>query len=428
MTHNAPKDSRSRRRGIPGSRMIFFSLAAFALLAIGTTSAFMAPNTGHIYTTDVACSGVDLNIYSSKDVVFLNGGPTGGGSGLPDGNYYVQVTEPDGTPLGHTTTASVVVSGGVFQVCYQLSVILVKQSDGTAGYDTTTNSGGEYKVWASKNPEFPESESKTDSFKVKEEEVIQQGTLNVIKFYDANANGLNDDGQLITGWKVRIQDGIDLVRFTPATLTVDADDYVVTEFAPAETNWVGTTTNPVNISIANGDNKTVEFGNLCLGPGGGKTLGFWSNKNGQAQMNDGGTLTPELDLLESLCLAGPTGTLPDNYFNSNYGNFRTWILNATATNMAYMLSAQLAAMKLNIEAGFVNPDSLIYAPGTPGANSLGFATVGLVVSAAQDELCLHGTAYSVDSWRAYQEALKNALDDANNNKTFVQSTPCPFTF
>ena len=30
--------------------------------------------------------------------------------------------------------------------------------------------------------------------------------------------------------------------------------------------------------------------------------------------------------------------------------------------------------------------------------------------------------------RSYQEALKNALDKANNNLNFVQPTPCPFSF
>ena len=30
--------------------------------------------------------------------------------------------------------------------------------------------------------------------------------------------------------------------------------------------------------------------------------------------------------------------------------------------------------------------------------------------------------------RSYQEALKNALDRANNNLNFVQAAPCPFTY
>jgi len=433
MKYTALINSRSKRSRILNSRMIIVALAAFALLALVGTSALMAGFTGAIYTTDGTCTGVNLNIFNDKNAVYLDGGPQGGGSGLATGYYYVKVTEPDGTLLGTSVGSGNPTPIGVghnvagkFDVCYQLSAVLIKASDASPGYDTTTNGGGEYKVWISPDADFVQQ--KTDNFKVLEEPVVQQGSLSVIKFYDANANGINDDGQLITGWKVHIEDGIELIRFTPTTVNVAADDYVVTEFTPAETNWVSTTSNPVNITIANGDAKTVTFGNLCLGPGGGKTLGFWSNKNGQAQMNDGGTLVPELTLLENLCLAGPSGTLPNNYFNSNYTNFRTWILSANATNMAYMLSAQLAAMKLNIEAGFVNPSSLIYAPGTPGANSLGFATVSSVVSAAETELCLHGTAYSGDSWRAYQEALKNALDAANNNANFVQATPCPFSF
>jgi hypothetical protein len=96
--------------------------------------------------------------------------------------------------------------------------------------------------------------------------------------------------------------------------------------------------------------------------------------------------------------------------------------------MAYMLSAQLAAMELNVEAGFVNGSALVYAPGTNSANGLGFATINNLMAEANSELTTHGTALAGDSWRAYQEALKNALDKANNNQTFAQPTPCAFTF
>src|SRR5215469_4253664 len=121
------------------------------LFTAGT--AFATP--GAIYTTDSTCSGVNVNIFTSKDDVYLNGGPQGGGSGLPDGSYYVQVTTPDGTLLGSsvsppapTTTQPFVVTGGNGN-CIQLSTSIYKASDGTLGYDDTTNSGGEYKVWAS---------------------------------------------------------------------------------------------------------------------------------------------------------------------------------------------------------------------------------------------------------------------------------------
>jgi hypothetical protein len=429
MKVSAPTIPGPQRSSIVNSRLIFIAFAAFALLMLATTSAFMAGFTGAVYTTDGSCTGVNLNIFNDKDAVYFDGGPQGGGSGLPTGYYYVKVTEPDGTLLGtsvgsgNPTPVGVGhVTAGKFDQCYQLSAILIKASDSSLGYDDTTNGGGEYKVWISPDADF--EQQKTDNFKVKTD-AIQQGSLSVIKFYDANANGTNDDGQLITGWKVRIQDGIDLIRFTPTTVIVEAEDYIVSEFTPAETNWVQTTANPVNITIANGDDKTVEFGNLCLGAGGGKTLGFWSNKNGQAQMNDGGSDASELALLSSLCLRNAAGA---DFNPANYAAFRTWILGATATNMAYMLSAQLAAMQLNVEAGFVSPGALIYAPGTTSANALGYATVGAIIAEANTTLCANGSVLADNPERAHQEALKNALDNANNNLTFVQGTPCPFTF
>jgi hypothetical protein len=398
--------------------------------------AYGANISGAIFTTDSFCNGTNVNIFASKEDVYLDGGPARPGSaGLPDGYYFVKVTTPDGVLLGYSPTAVIVVSGGEFEQCYQLWDILVKASDETPGYDTTTNPGGVYKVWISQNSSFPNDESKTDNFKVLAEGGgppggVPEATLHVIKFYDANANGLNDDGQLITGWKVNIMD-INIDRTTPVTVIVSPGDYTVTEYMPHEINWIATTQNPVYITLNNGDNKTVEFGNVCLGPGGGRTLGFWSNKNGKAVMNDGGTMNPELSLLSGLCLRDGNG---NNFDPATYNSFRSWILGANATNMAYMLSAQLAAMALNVEAGFVNGSSLVYAPALlpyapiTGLNSLGFISITNLMNAANTELCTHGTAYSGDLWRAYQEALKNVLDAANKNYNFVQPTPCPFSF
>lgn len=387
-----------------------------------------APNSGAIFTTNSSCNGTNINIFVSKTDVYVDGGPAHqGAAGLPDGFYYIQVTEPGGallgTSVGSATPTPLHVTNGEFDQCYQLEAVVIKASDSTPGYDDTTNGGGEYKVWVSPNSDF--TGGKTDNFKV-QPNVPATGTLNVNKFYDANANGINDDGQLITGWKVRILDDTELFRFTPVSIVVAPDDYVVSEFDPAETNWVHTTSNPVNVTVDAGETETVEFGNLCLGPGGGHTLGFWSNKNGQATMNDGGSVCSELTLLNGLYLRNGAGTRMN--FGCDYNAFRNWLLSATATNMAYMLSAQLAAMELNVEAGFVNGNALVYAPGTNSANGLGFAKVSDLMAEANAELTLHGTALAGDSWRSYQEALKNALDKANNNQTFVQATPCPFTF
>ena len=408
-------------------KVLFTGLLVLALMVGSTGVAFAAPPLpGAIFTTDSTCTGVNINIYGDKAEVYLDGGPAHqGAAGLPDGYYYVQVTEPNGTVLGTSVGSGnetpVYVTGGEFAECYQLEAILIKASDGTSGYDTTSNPGGEYKVWVSTVATFDPNSSKTDNFKVKEgPEPPPTAQLNVIKFYDANANGTNDDGQLITGWKVRIQDNIDYIRYTPVSIIVDPDDYTVTEFYPIELNWMGTTPNPVLITLAAGDDKTVEFGNLCLGAGGGLTLGFWSNNNGKALF--GGD---DLALMVSLNLRKANGT---DFDPTNYAGFRTWLLSANATNMAYMLSAQLAAMELNVFNGKVSGGALIYAPGTSSANPLGFATVNAVMAEANAELGLHGLVLADSPYRAYQEALKNALDNANNNKTFVQSTPCAFTF
>jgi hypothetical protein len=399
-----------------------------ALFALTGAALSTTPLSGAIFTTDSACTGTNVNIFGSKGEVSLDGGPAHpGAAGLPDGSYYVQVTGPDGavlgTSIGSGNETPVVVSGGEFATCYQLASILIKASDNTPGYDTTSNAGGEYKVWVSTDSTFTGSASKTDNFKVRESGVEGPpvATLHVTKFYDANANGVKDGSESdINGWMVNIHDGINFDRFTPVTMIVDPDNYVVTEYMPIQTNWYSTTTNPVNLTLAENDDKTVTFGNLCLGAGGGLTLGFWSNKNGQALVGSDDTA-----MLVALNLRNASGAAFDP---NSYAALRTWLLNATATNMAYMLSAQLAATELDVLNGKVNGSSLIYAPGTTSANSLGFATVNAVMAEANAELGANGLTPSGSAYRSHQEALKNALDRANNNLNFVQATPCTFTF
>jgi hypothetical protein len=98
--------------------------------------------------------------------------------------------------------------------------------------------------------------------------------------------------------------------------------------------------------------------------------------------------------------------------------------------MAYMLSAQLAAMRLNVSANPAVATTLIYAPGLPSlTNTAGFATVQVIMDAANAALVSpDNVTIGASAARTYQELLKNALDSANNNLTFVQSTPCPRTF
>jgi hypothetical protein len=423
------------KHALPHRRRLIAISSAIALVCMITgvsASLADAPVSGAIFTTDSACAGTNVNIYGDKADVYLNGGPAHpGAAGLPDGYYYVQVTGPEGTQLGTSvgsgTDTPVHVTGGEFDQCYQLAAILIKTSDGTPGYDDTPNPGGEYKVWISTESTFANSQTKTDNFKVRGEgETPAQGVLNAKKFYDANANGIDDDGQPIAGWEIHITDAIDYGLFYTdvnglVSTVVAPDEYVITESTPIESNWFHTTPNPVEATVEDQGEASVEFGNLCTGAGGGLTLGFWSNKNGEKLFNLGTDLT----LMKELNLRDGSGNAFDP---ANYKAFRTWLLSASATNMAYMLSAQLAAMELNVLNGNVNGSSLIYAPGTTSANGAGFATVNAVMAEANTELGLHPLTLSGNASRSYQEALKNALDKANNNLTFVQGEPCPFSF
>src|SRR6185295_18843174 len=118
-----------------------------------------------------------------------------------------------------------------------------------------------------------------------------------------------------------------------------------------------TTPNPVIFLLPVNGTQNVEFGNLCRGAGGGLTLGYWSNKNGANTITTKGLLPGVL----ALCLRTPDGSLLGNV---NLATFQKFLTGASATNMASMLSAQLAAMHLNVASGGVDGNAIIYAPGT----------------------------------------------------------------
>jgi hypothetical protein len=436
---------------------------AIAFLAIATL--FVAPTVlraapplpGAIFTTNSDCSGVDLNIYASKGDVFLNGGPAHpGAASLPDGSYYVQVTDPSGacvlgTSVGSGNDTPFVVTGGVAN-CIKLCTVLTNLTldpacagggvtDLNCGYNDTPNPGGEYKVWVSKVSTFDNDSTKTDNFKVRANAPPNPPQLCVNKFYDKNLNGIKDaDECYINGWPIQVfaDNNLYISRETGFCSFVDEGSYRVVEDDIA--NWVhtGVTVNGVPFTglgspsdvypVTLPPDQTVEFGNVCLGAGGGLTLGFWSNKNGQNLET-----AADFTFLTSLCLRNAIGGNVD--FNGTLAQNKTalnsFLLGATATNMANMLSAQLTAMELNVRHNFVKSDANVYggsciATYFPGSN--GFITISALLAAAESELCAHGYTPSGNPNRAYQECLKNALDDANNNKNFVQSKPCsPFT-
>lgn len=254
------------------------------------------------------------------------------------------------------------------------------------------------------------------------------GSVVVKKFYDANANGVRDTGEpFITGWPMTLTrpNGTTSTKTTTAIwsgLTGGAG-YSVLEAMPVQGNWVqtaprvnGVPVNPKNVSIVPCKTVTVYFGNYCKKGSGGYTLGFWSNKNGQERMNDGGEMATELGLLSTLNLVNANGAAFDPL---NYDGFRAWLLGGNGVNMAYMLSVQLAAMTLNVEAGFVDGDAY-FLPCK--------CTVAELMDDANASLALYPNTPSGHARRTEQTTLKNWLDQLNNGASIIPTTPCSRTF
>ena len=421
-------------------------LAIAAVFVAPTVLRAAPPLPGAVFTTDSICSGVDLNIYGDKHDVWLDGGPSHpGAASLPDGNYYVQVTDPSGACVLGTSVGTAdptpfkVSNNGATIPCLQLCAVLINGAAGcytgeavdpNCGYNDTDNPGGEYKVWVSSVPTFDNNSTKTDNFKVKSNggNPVSTATLCVNKFYDANADGIDNDGQPINGWKYQVfaDDNLIIDAETYHCSVVDPGTYHVIEGTPVEMTWVHTTASTVDLTLAADETKTADFGNLCLGAGGGLTLGFWSNKNGQALET-----SADFTGLTNLWLRTAAGGNQD-FFDTlakNKTALNSFLLNATATNMANMLSAQLAAMYLNVAHNKVSGTALVH---TGGCGKTGFdgsyISINDLMAAANAELYAHPKTLSGNTYRAYQECLKNALDDANNNKNFVQASPCDFSF
>ncbi len=145
---------------------------------------------GAIFTTYATGSVVNANIYDDCTEVYLNGGPAGGGPGLPEGDYYFMVTSPSSGPpsvqlsqddLG-LRKVHVGSSGKIDAYAPSPGSGLhgsQLQPDGSVRvqlwpFDETPNPGNEYKAWLTPVSAYTPGEgthgflprwSKTDNFK-----------------------------------------------------------------------------------------------------------------------------------------------------------------------------------------------------------------------------------------------------------------------
>ncbi|MCK4443924.1 MAG: hypothetical protein KAW09_05240, partial [Thermoplasmata archaeon] len=221
-----------------------------------------APVTGAIFTTTEDGTIVNENHYDDKRDVYLDGGPGPNApqeaAGLPDGNYYFQVTDPSGKRLLSQDPA----------YCREFEVddgvIVDYVSDGRTythknkqydcnkdgweyglhdtgvdedhdavtiqlmPYKNTPNNGGVYKAWATPTEDFDgdiykigsdyepgnyhgfiPKYSKTDNYKVKAAKPTPK--LELCKFEDLNGNGKWDAEESgISGWSFYVTDPLDI--------------------------------------------------------------------------------------------------------------------------------------------------------------------------------------------------------------------------
>jgi hypothetical protein len=283
---------------------------------------------GAIFTGLEGGEQVNKNIYTDKRDVYLIGGPgpnaPPGAAGLPDGNYYFQVTDPPGKKLlseDAVKCREFRVEGGVF-VEY-LGVGRYWNDKGTSvpchkdgwefgmhdtgfsidhnsltiqlmPYKDTPNNGGVYKAWATPVEHFSGDEekvdnpgkfhgfiprySKTDNFKVKLAPEIPE--LEICKFEDLNGNGMFDEGEpSMASWIIIVTDPLGVTNNywtgEDGCVVIDAPvygTYIIEEELPEGWNVTATIVNdeyvePTNIvevtvSRKNGNLYTVTFGNF----------------------------------------------------------------------------------------------------------------------------------------------------------------------
>ena len=262
------------------------------------------------------------------------------------------------------------------------------------------------------------------------------GQICIHKFYDANADGVDNDGQVVVDWLFNLTgtDGkgncINKKGYTDDSGNVcftnlPAGNYTVCEVFPQQNTWVATTGTSIRTNLSMGQTISLSFGNLCMGDGACIHKSTWCQGFAQSQLT-----TNDFAALTALCLRNADGSNRDftsSSLSANNSAYTCWVNGESQVNMAYALSVELATMELTIRSGAISNSAtqLLYAPGcgNTGVNN-NFITVNDLVTAANAALCADGLTKCGDSNRAYQLALYNALNNANNNSNFVGADPC----
>jgi len=395
----------------------------------------------------------DLEIIKAVDTMYFGGdGPSVFGFHLtvinhgPDNATDVVVTDvlpvgligddihPDLSLSGQTMTWSV----GELAVGEEKSIRIIVRPDGPGRWTNTATVAG-----AQVDPNMTNNSDSAE---------LAIGSVNAVKFYDWNGNGVWDDDDFeLDGWMFHVEaeyvgegtktycwrDSGDRYLFLVGT------DVSVTELQSTIGPWFPTTptTQTVTVSLVEVPGSPGEyapgeyelyFGNACLVTTG-KSMGYWGNRNGEAEIRSDWASVQAL--LSSLNLVDEKGNPTDFDKDRTPRPLTRWVnVRGNAKNMSYMLSAQLAAMALNVHFDYVTEDALVYAECLVGlVDGVEFEDYGHVAmsgnTVAVEELIRfadyllgkYPTSYAGDASRPLLECVKNLLDRACNG----QNLHCP---
>ena len=253
--------------------MMFATVLAIILTGAENSNASSTPVSGAIFTTLEDGSRVNANIYEDKRDVYLDGGPGPNApqdaAGLPNGNYYFQVTDPSGKKLlseDPVYCREFRIEGGIIvefvpagtECTYKVGKGKNAETipcwiDGKENgqhdlgwdidhealtiqlmpYKDTPNKGGVYKVWATPIEDFVGDPSKvdngykpgnyhgfipryskTDNFKVRlPKDLPEIPEIKICKFKDCNSNGVWDKWEVAkSGWKITVTDPLGVIN------------------------------------------------------------------------------------------------------------------------------------------------------------------------------------------------------------------------
>lgn len=291
------------------------------LAAVGVASGHFFLNkvsafglSGKIFTTTFDGQFVPQNHYASKDDVYLAGGFVNGGTGgpgLPDGSYYFQVTGPSGNDLLSTDAAvcrQLIVFNGVIVAadgpsCQHTTGIPESAESGSTPvklmpFLDTPNPGGNYKAWLIAKTSntvvasdgihinFKNSDAKSEIFRSEPGGCTNCSPTSLLagkKYYDANANGAFDEGEVgLEGVQILIIAGTTTTIVTTnaagiwGTSVPTGSEYLVLEYLPFTgengepgSYWQQTSPLPDSEGLqsyrgtANVNQTNLNFGNIC---------------------------------------------------------------------------------------------------------------------------------------------------------------------